>query len=672
MDRFAAMIRRNVPRFALDAHAVECCLVLAEVEDGLSAREREALLVLLAASLVTLRQGSSRLTLDGDGSAWLEEVAAGLLAVAEPEESPEPAEPAAEVLSRIRGLLESGRLPQLVGGPGDRRPFVLVPPHLYPQRMHALEDRLATALHRMAERRAGGERPALPGPLDAMLVAAASALAPEQVEAVRRAVASPLTFIAGGPGTGKTTVVATLVRVLLLFGIRPAEIALAAPTGKAARRLDAVVRRHAPAGRAVSGPPDLDSLVAELGEAATLHRLLGYSPSSESFRHHRGNPLDARFVIVDEASMIDLALMERLVAGLRSDAQLVLIGDADQLPSVEAGAVFRELAGSSAVDAAVAAAAADPLAAFRVRLALPHRTLASGQVGASLSRASRSIRAGDARGLLAEAPPPVASARDLRFEGLELLSAPGALSDLVETWHVRFSLASPEAAPLVRREYAFPGPLFADADEEDLARLFAHVDRARILCLTHAGPAGTDRINETLRVRQQEALSSGGDRTFDLYPGDPVIMLHNDYARGLFNGDTGVVLRVREPGGEQHFRAVFPRGAAGHAAFALGPLRPHLALAHALTVHKSQGSEHDHVALVLPAEDIPLNTRELVYTAVTRARRSTTIVGNPEVLAAGVTRRLPRASGLAERLASLALVTAAGRSAAPQGRARRA
>jgi exodeoxyribonuclease V alpha subunit len=168
-----------------------------------------------------------------------------------------------------------------------------------------------------------------------------------------------------------------------------------------------------------------------------------------------------------------------------------------------------------------------------------------------------------------------------------------------------------------------------------------------VLCYTHAYPEGTARLNEAFHRRVAD--DSGLERPPDFCPGEPVVMLANDYERGVFNGDTGVVLRVRSDG-SAHFMLVFRR-ASGYVAFYPSSLREQVRHAFALTVHKAQGSEHDHVLLVLPAEDFPMNTRELIYTALTRARTSVTIAGAPERLASGVARPVRRDTGVPARLA---------------------
>jgi exodeoxyribonuclease V alpha subunit len=319
--------------------------------------------------------------------------------------------------------------------------------------------------------------------------------------------------------------------------------------------------------------------------------------------------------------MIDLALMERLAASLGDDALLVLLGDADQLPSVEAGAVFRDLA------------AAHPAV---LRLTRSFRMDPARGEGRRILELASALRRGEttALGALVTARPGVEA---LAFSGTELVPA-AARDDLLERWYAERIAAQSQAAGVYQLG---EDGLFAE-DEARLAALHRHFQSFRLLCLTHGRPTGVDACNAWLRRRHGEA---GG-----LLPvGAPVIMLRNDYDRGLYNGDQGLVVRVREGAPPPPPMALFP--VAGRwSAFDLDSLRDNIALAFAMTVHKAQGSEFDDVALVLPETPIPLLSRELLYTALSRSRRALIICGSPSVLAAGVARPLARLSGVGARL----------------------
>jgi exodeoxyribonuclease V alpha subunit len=553
----------------------------------------------------------------------------------------------------------------LFGAVGDYKPFILDGGALYAHRDLRLEDRLARVL---AARFAAPALELDAGALDAATAAAAEPGRPfnaEQREALRAALARPLTVVTGGPGTGKTALLAGIVRGLRALGLGAEDIALAAPTGRAANRI----------------AESLGALAGAAPAPSTLHRLLGFrggraAARAGELRHHEGYPLPQRAVLVDEASMIDLGLMERLARALRPDARLVLLGDADQLPSVDAGAVFRELA---------------PRA---LRLVRSHRQDPSAPAGASVLAAARAVHEGAAlevtprarpadlawwrtrrRRAAASASPkgevtPRARPADLAWSGFEVLApaAPGPATErrlvaaFAEQWVRDRVLALPGYAELAGRTYALgddAGAPFGDADAAALLRLVRHHASLRVLAVTREAGAATsaESLNELLARRAGQRPSPGdarpgSDPASGPVPGSPVMMIRNDYDRGLFNGDQGVAVGAARPGAAPALVAVFPRGE-GLAAFPFEGLRQDLRLAWATTVHKAQGAELEHVALVLPERDLPLLSRELVYTALTRARHSAVVVGRVELLALAAQRPLERASGLAARLDAL-------------------
>jgi exodeoxyribonuclease V alpha subunit len=524
----------------------------------------------------------------------------------------------AEVSGADRALL--ARAPEVVGAPGDRRPMILDGRWLYPQRLLACEDRLATLLRA----RRAGPAPAEAAPIEQALSAVAQDAQPrptdEQLAAVRAALGGRLTVISGGPGTGKTTIALAIVRALARLGVPAGAVALAAPTGKAANRLEEAIRHGLARLPSPSAPAD-----AELARAApaaqTLHRLLGWSPRRGSFAHHQNNRLAHQAVIVDESSMIDLALMERLVRSVADDARLVLLGDADQLPSIEAGAVFRDLA---------------PLAH---RLARSHRVDPGAAAGRDLAAFARGVREG--------APPlitPVPAAA-LRFEGVELV-LPDQRESLLERWYQRVLVADEVRAAAARRSYrAGADGQFSIEDQAGLGKLHADLHRARVLCVTRGRPTGTWAVNQWLHRRHGAARAP-------FAPGEPVMVLRNDYQRGLYNGDQGVVIWLDEDQDDPRparLAAAFPTRL-GWQAFPLDGIGDALELSFAMTVHKSQGSELDLALLLLPDVPIPILTRELLYTAVTRVRHAVVIGGAPAVLSAGAGAPLVRSSGLADKL----------------------
>ncbi|HET7689456.1 MAG TPA: exodeoxyribonuclease V subunit alpha [Nocardioidaceae bacterium] len=437
-----------------------------------------------------------------------------------------------------------------------------------------------------------------------------------------------MSVLAGGPGTGKTTTVAKLLAVLR---DQPdgdtLRIALAAPTGKAAARLEEAVTR------AVAGftdPADRERLGAL--QAMTLHRLLGWKPGARTrFKHDREHRLPYDVVVVDEASMVSLTLMARLVEALRDDARLVLVGDPDQLASVEAGAVLGDLvrrpapAATEPLDVAglLPAEAAELGAAVQrtsvVTLTRVHRV---DEATSDITALARAINAGDADAVL------------------ELLTT-GTGVELVPT----------DGLDAIRADVVDAGVrMTAAARAGDGRSALEALDRHRVLCAHRLGPFGVAQWSHQVEEWLREAVPDFGSRDLGpagglWYVGRPLLVMSNDPVLQLYNGDTGVVVDV---GGQP--RAVFARGA-GLQTIATNRLAEVTTL-HAMSVHKSQGSEFERVTVVLPEATSPLLTKELFYTAVTRAKQHVRVLGGEDSVRAAVGRRIQRASGLARGVPS--------------------
>ena len=421
----------------------------------------------------------------------------------------------------------------------------------------------------------------------------------EQRGAAQLALSRALTVLTGGPGTGKTTTVARLLALLAeqaeLDGKPRLRIALAAPTGKAAARLLEAVQLEVDA-LALADRERLPALAA-----TTLHRLLGSRPDTSSrFRHNRENRLPHDVIVVDETSMVSLTMMARLLEAVRPDSRLLLVGDPDQLASVEAGAVLADLVEglTAVVDSPVAT------------LVTPHR------FGESIGALADAIRDGDA-----DAAVRVLAAGGEHIEWVDVHQPAEVLRKVL----VPHALRLREAAVL------------GDADAA-LRTLEQH----RLLCAHRRGPYGVAYWN-----RQVERwLSEQTDMPLwaDWYVGRPVLVTANDYGLGLYNGDTGVAV-LRDGG----LRAAMATSA-GPVQFATGRLAD-VETMHAMTIHKSQGSQAVEITVLLPPTDSRLLTRELLYTAVTRAREKVRLVGSADQLRAAVTRRAIRATGLSRRLA---------------------
>jgi len=434
--------------------------------------------------------------------------------------------------------------------------------------------------------------------------------------------------ISGGPGTGKTTTVARILALLADHASPRPAIALAAPTGKAAARLQAAVRE---ARERLPIAPEIKAALPQ--EASTLHRLLGVIPGSPYFRHTSKNPLPIDVLVVDEASMVDLALLSKVVQALPTRARLILLGDRDQLASVEAGATLGDIC-DSAGEGAVSRSHAEELqraTGYRldvdegagrpgirdciVQLRTSYRFGLTGGIGA-LCRAVNAGRPDEASGLLGERFPDLGWRKVPRPERL-----PGAIREVLEEGFAEY------------------------LGTDDPGESFRCLERFRILCAVREGPYGVVALNRTV----EEILGERGlivpGRPW--YRGRPVMITRNDYNLRLFNGDVGVALP--DPAARGDLRVFF--SSADRTVRKFHPLLlPEHETVYAMTVHKSQGSEFDRVLLVLPARESPVLTRELVYTGISRARGRVDIWGNEAVFRNAVVRRIERTSGLREAL----------------------
>ena len=459
-------------------------------------------------------------------------------------------------------------------------------------------------------------------------------------------VLSPVTVLAGGPGTGKTTTVAKLLALLHAQPGSSPRIALAAPTGKAAARLEVAVRT------AAAELPSPIAFDASALKAVTIHRLLGWLPESGSrFRHNRSNPLAYDVVVVDETSMVSLTMMDRLLEALPTSTRLILVGDPDQLTSVEAGAVLADVTRAEQLAAPIAENDGRLLALQRVR-ADDRAASGSDARSSDLDAAARGVvelthtwRFGGAIAELAEAirRGDADAATDIIAAGssdLSLVDTPAeetTLSDL-PTLASR-CLDGARAVDLAARGPRAGGP--GPGEGDPVAALEA-VDQHRVLCAHRRGPAGVTRWASEIESYLSGQLTGYGTEG-EWYVGRPLMITQNDPSIGLYNGDTGVVVDThRGP------RAAFARG--GEPVLFAPIQLDSVQTVHAMTVHKAQGSQFRRVTLVLPSQDSALLTRELLYTAVTRATEHVSIIGSLAAIHRAVGRPANRASGLRGRL----------------------
>lgn len=492
-----------------------------------------------------------------------------------------------------RGVLRSSAL---VGNGSAPSPLVVDRGRCYLHRYWAAEQRVAERVHGAATL-APIEGANVDATFARLFPTPKDGSTDRQADAARAVLRSKLTLLSGGPGTGKTTTVARILALLLAHD-DTLECVLAAPTGKAAARLSESLREQAVR---LDVPEALREKLTTI-EARTIHRVLGFSPRTGKFRYDAEKPLPCDVLVVDEASMVDLLQMDALLGAVPQHARILLVGDKDQLASVEAGFVFGDLC-EIASSSALRDGAVELDVSWRFK----------SQPG--IAALAEAVRAGDAARAVAAVDGAHGDARlvPLPADPTEMIHALASVVDSV------VEATTPAAA---------------------LAALASF----RVLTPTRRGPHGVEALN---RLVEREIVERGHSKNGDWYVGRPVLVTQNDYDVELFNGDIGVAFPDDETAS---LRVWFP-AAGGLRSIAPGKLPPH-ETAWAMTVHKSQGSEFDSVMFVLPERESPMLSRELVYTAVTRARRILTVYGAAATLAAAVERKSERVSGLRDLLAS--------------------
>lgn len=542
------------------------------------------------------------------------------------------------------------------------RPLVLIGQRLYLRRYWQYERQVVEGL------RARLQPMPIPDDLPARLQAlfADSQQHPDwQRIACALAARGRFSIITGGPGTGKTTTVVRLLALLQTPAIergQPLRIRLAAPTGKAAARLTESI------GKQVGALPVDQAVKDEIPkEVGTLHRLLGSLPNSRHFRHHAGNPLALDVLVVDEASMIDLEMMAKVLEALPPGARLIMLGDKDQLASVEAGAVLGDLcrdadagfyseqtrdwleqvSGQSLAAAQLQTGDEQQhaLAQQTAMLRHSHRFGADSGIG-ELARAVNRCAAERARELLSRGgfndirSQRLASPNDAGFAALALGSDTGlpGYAAYLQVLNEERPAASTAAADPLWQEWS--------------SAVLNTFDRFQLLCAVRRGDWGVEAVNQRVAALLQRRGLLRSEQLW--YEGRPVLVTRNDYSLGLMNGDIGIALRIREPAlvpgqaESEALRVAFARNdGSGSIRFVLPSRLPEVETVFAMTVHKSQGSEFEHAALVLPEARNPVLTKELVYTAITRASQHFTLLeSRPGVFEAAVQTPVRRISGL--------------------------
>ena len=555
----------------------------------------------------------------------------------------------------------------MVGSPDDLlKPFVAQPrrsapdaPLLLTRRMYVEQQRVsgaiaARAAHELSD---AAHIDDLDATLARLFPSSAGTDGPdgEAARAVRLAATRALALIVGGPGTGKTFSVTRLLAALMES--RALSVALAAPTGKAAARMREAIREatDATAQPVLDVSDDVRARLQAL-PATTLHRLVGVRPDGSS-RHTAANPIAAQLVIVDEVSMVDLTMMRRLVEAVHPDARLVLLGDRDQLASVEAGCVLADL---------VPATGTAPLAGNTQTFTRSRRFESAPDIALiaaclqSYATRHPDLPSGDPPAALARAIEVFSGARHASQETqpewrIERLGAPDRSDRYAKPAAQQLTrLAAPYLEGYAEALIAALGDGQQVDDPQWQRELLAVFDRYRVLAVHRRGPLGVQQLEQALAKRIRDAIDAGrGDRahrrSIDLgeghWVGRPILITENAYDIGLMNGDVGIVLPLADGAA-----AVFPHETPGEVrCVALSRLPPHEG-ALAMTVHKSQGSQFDHVALVLAGRDSPIQTRELIYTGVTRAKQRLSWLGDLDELRIALARQVRRESGLPDLL----------------------
>lgn len=509
--------------------------------------------------------------------------------------------------------------PQIVGQAGDYTPLILEQGRLYLGRYWLLEQEVAAAIGH----RASQQRPAAPRAAQCL-----NTLFPDneqspdwQKVAAAMALLKPLLVISGGPGTGKTS---TVVRILALINSLSPDaprILLAAPTGKAAHRLQQSIS-------AAVGDLPLDEASKQQLQlpVQTLHRLLGIRADGSTL-YQRSNPLHAEWVVVDEVSMVDLSLMQQLLDALPQQGRLLLLGDRNQLASVEAGSVLGDICARAQSDGYSA-----QLHQALQGLGLP---LPGGKPGMALNdcivqlQHSYRFRSDSGIGQLAAAT----------LEG-DLPQWQATLQDSDALQHLAISAEQlpAQCQSLIREHYLGWWEMTADVALEAMQAI-------QILAVTREGPLGVKSINQLIEHELRHRLGIRANEPW--YPGRPVMVMRNDYRLKLFNGDVGITLA--DPANPGQLRVWF-RDQAGQVHGHHPARLPAHETAYAITVHKSQGSEYQEVILVLPQHDSPLLSRELIYTAISRAKQRFQLWGDMGQIGTGIGRRVERQSGLIDKL----------------------
>jgi exodeoxyribonuclease V alpha subunit len=521
----------------------------------------------------------------------------------------------------------------VVGKPGEFKPLILeAGSRLYLYRYWDYQEKLAHFIkQRISATQSAMNLDQFTKSLDRFFPSTHQPEIDWQMVAAHTAATKNFCVISGGPGTGKTTTVAKILALMVeSVATEKFKIALVAPTGKAAARMQDAIRLTK---SRMECPDRIKNRIPD--EASTIHRLLGSIPNSPYFKHNEKNPLPVDVVVVDEASMVDLALMSKLVQALPYHAKLILLGDKDQLASVEAGAVFGDICDRGNAHPYSRQFTHELQEISGSDVALPELNGETSGLQDCIVHLQQSYRFGSESGIgtisrlvnSGAGEKAVDSIKSNRFADIAWIELPqprAMISMLKDTIIQQYSSYLQAQNPV---------------------EMFQRFDRFRILCALREGPFGVMALNTLIeQILKHENMI---DPTKNWYHGRPIMITSNDYNLRLFNGDVGICLR--DPEANHELRVFFPDVDGKVRKFHPFRLSEH-ETAYATTVHKSQGSEFDHVLLLLPDRDSPVLTRELIYTGITRARKKVAVWGVDPIFKNAVSRRIERTSGLRDAL----------------------
>jgi len=512
-------------------------------------------------------------------------------------------------LAEWKNILQCDQNGSAVGSPGTHTPLILTPnDKLFLQRYHLHETNVFNAIDHAAQSESGELTAEMRSRVEALFK---TINGNDQAAAALSALKNRLTIISGGPGTGKTTTVVDILQLLREFGhfSLPSDCLLLAPTGKAADRLRQSI---------INGLNDKKRPTDDFPtDTATIHRALGWVPGSIEFRHHAGNPLNAKVVVIDETSMVDLPLMARLLDAIPNTAKIILLGDKNQLSSIDVGTVLNDLMDASDQTT-------HPITQCSVTLRKSWRTTGA------INDACAAIRDGhsaDAWEIITKSSN-TASSADSPVPGAIIQQSPpanlhAAITTFVESYWL----------PVIQNEQLTP------------LEKIQQIDQFRILTPTHKGLYGVLSINQIV----DKILAAHGIPQRDIwYPGRSVIVQSNDYSLGIYNGDIGLTLQD-----ENNPEAIKVCFQSGDDIQQIAPaLLPECATAWALTIHRTQGSEYNHILLIIPPnhgdQQSKILSRELLYTGLSRAKQSATLWCTEETLTQTINTTVQRASGLSD------------------------